>query len=271
MRNFLCYAILLCLVLTNCSICGCIGDYNTRSATSTPKYQEGDIVSINSTFDVGFVIINYNPVNDSYFSRPIFRFTNGSWGYYHHEELGKEFDRITVENVVPFKAYHVSNLNAIPSVKTDFALLPITENNIRIILLENEEPKIQNLDNIIVNGTSVEITQHYSNYWLAYTFFYHTLKVDTKMMEILFENPNVEKCTFDTTIDTTDEYGNKEKKVVLKISVNRNTHEKINYDNFDPENLWKIADYRWRDPSISRDLGLSTSQIIAEQILYNPE
>jgi len=214
------------------------------------------------------VIIKYNTVNDSYFSRPISKFKNGSWGFYSHGAPGKEFDRFQVENVLPFKAYHVSNLDAIPTLKTEFASAPVTEENIRVILLKNEDPKIQNLDVIKVNGTSIAITQHYSDYWIAYTFFYHTLRVDTKMMEILFENPNVEKCTFETSIDTSDAYGNKEKKVVLKISVNRNTHEKINYDNFDSENLWKISDYRWRDPSISRDLGLSTSEIIAEQILY---
>lgn len=172
MKKLLCYAILLSLVLINCSICGCIGDYNTQPSTSNPKYQEGDIISFNDTHPLGLLIIKYIAINNSYFSRPIGKFDNGSWGYCVRLAPEGEYDRIDVENLLLFKADHVSNLNAIPILKTRFAVEPVTEENIRLILLENEKPKIQNLDIINVNDKSIEITQHYSNYWLAYTFLY---------------------------------------------------------------------------------------------------
>ncbi|OPX65517.1 MULTISPECIES: hypothetical protein [unclassified Methanoregula] len=266
METRISYQTFIFLMMIISSFSGCIGDTDTQTTTSTPKYQQGDIVSINSTEKVGFAILKYNTVNDTYLSRTIIQFQNHSWGFYNPDDLPKEYDRKVIEETLPYKCLHLTDLNKIPSFKTAFAVVPVTEMNVRKIISKNIDTNTE-LKNVEVVGSTVRIQQYIPTFWDEATLFSSSLKADTKLMEILFENPSVEKCNFETSIDLTDEYGNKVNKIVLNITVNRATHEKINYDNFNTDNLWNIADSHWRHPAISRGLGLSNSEIIAEQIL----
>lgn len=49
-----------------------------------------------------------------------------------------------------------------------------------------------------------------------------------------------------------DQYGNEKKDNVMKITLNRETLDKINYDNFLHNNLPKVANQYWEHPALSK-------------------
>ncbi|MGG0209577.1 hypothetical protein [Bacillus mycoides] len=68
------------------------------------------------------------------------------------------------------------------------------------------------------------------------------------ILKELKNEKNISEIAFNYKYPMIDTYGNKSKEIVMKITLNRETLDKINYDNFSSENLPKIANQYWMHP-----------------------
>lgn len=78
---------------------------------------------------------------------------------------------------------------------------------------------------------------------------------DAKIIEILKllkeNNINYSNLVYEASSDFTDQYGNENKNTLMTVLISKTEAEKINFDNFDTENLKNIADNYYLHPSVS--------------------
>jgi hypothetical protein len=68
--------------------------------------------------------------------------------------------------------------------------------------------------------------------WDSKQFMIRSTIVDLEIIYNLFKNPNVNKLVLESTANFTDKYGNDNQDIGLSVTFNRETAQKINYDNF---------------------------------------
>lgn len=68
------------------------------------------------------------------------------------------------------------------------------------------------------------------------------------ILKELKSEKNISEITFNYKFPMIDTYGNKSKEIVMKITLDRETLDKINYDNLPRENLPIIAKKYWMHP-----------------------
>ncbi|PHD85538.1 hypothetical protein COF55_25335 [Bacillus toyonensis] len=68
------------------------------------------------------------------------------------------------------------------------------------------------------------------------------------ILKELKNEKNISEITFNYKFPTVDTYGNKSKDIVMKITLDSETLDKINYENFPRENLPIIAKKYWMHP-----------------------
>lgn len=79
-----------------------------------------------------------------------------------------------------------------------------------------------------------------------------TLLNSKKVFQELFEVPEVTEVTLFWYFTLVDKYGNEKDDVILKVSVTCDTASKINWDNFDFNNLPDIAEQYWEHPALKK-------------------
>ncbi|MGN5653440.1 hypothetical protein [Bacillus sp. Brlt_9] len=72
------------------------------------------------------------------------------------------------------------------------------------------------------------------------------------ILKDLKNEKNISEIAFFYTYPLVDQYGNEKKDNVMKITFNRETLDKINYDNFLHNNLPKVANQYWEHPALSK-------------------
>ncbi|SCN38280.1 Protein of unknown function [Bacillus cytotoxicus] len=72
------------------------------------------------------------------------------------------------------------------------------------------------------------------------------------ILKNLSNEKEISEIVFFYTFPMVDPYGNKKKDTVMKITLNRETLDKINFDNFLFDNLPKIADQYWEHPAFNK-------------------
>lgn len=77
------------------------------------------------------------------------------------------------------------------------------------------------------------------------------LKDVVELSELIYKKYDVELIQFMGYFPLVDKYGNSENSVVLKVSISKETANKINWDNFVAENLPNVADSYYLHPSLS--------------------
>lgn len=77
---------------------------------------------------------------------------------------------------------------------------------------------------------------------------------DTKIVEILKQlkehNINYSYLVYEASSDFTDQYGNENKSTLMTVLISKEEADKINYDNFQTENLKSISDEYYVHPSV---------------------
>ncbi|MGH0945480.1 hypothetical protein ACQVTS_31460 [Bacillus mycoides] len=68
------------------------------------------------------------------------------------------------------------------------------------------------------------------------------------ILKDLSNEKNISEITFFYKYPLIDAYGNEKKDTVMKINLNRDTLDKINFDNFSYDNLPKISNQYWEHP-----------------------
>lgn len=63
---------------------------------------------------------------------------------------------------------------------------------------------------------------------------------------------DVNSLEFDILLPLVDQYGNEKDGSVVKVTLNKETLQKINFDNFKIDNLKNIADSYWEHPALSK-------------------
>lgn len=77
--------------------------------------------------------------------------------------------------------------------------------------------------------------------------------IDTiSILKDLKNEKNISEIAFFYKYPLVDQYGNEKKDNVMKITLNRETLDKINYDNFLHNNLPKVANQYWEHPALSK-------------------
>ncbi|MCC2351993.1 hypothetical protein [Bacillus pacificus] len=77
--------------------------------------------------------------------------------------------------------------------------------------------------------------------------------IDTiSILKDLKDENNISEIAFFYKYPLVDQYGNEKKDNVMKITLNRETLDKINYDNFLHDNLPKVANQYWEHPALSK-------------------
>ncbi|PEL17641.1 hypothetical protein CN599_16370 [Bacillus wiedmannii] len=66
------------------------------------------------------------------------------------------------------------------------------------------------------------------------------------------DEKQISEITFFYKYPLVDAYGNEKKDNVMKIQLNRETLDKINYDNLLHDNLPKIANQYWEHPALTK-------------------
>jgi len=158
----------------------------------------------------------------------------------------------------------------------------VTEDNIRkalsgkapvdTVLKDSEFPK--NISSIeIVDNANIE---GHKNVMLHYTS--GTVWDETDLVKkaggtaiiagsILFNNPKIETVGLFTETEMTDQYGNTEQEVVIKIVLTCEIANKINWEGIadrhitDPGNIYRIADNYFIHPGVLKNLKLDEVQI----------
>lgn len=78
---------------------------------------------------------------------------------------------------------------------------------------------------------------------------------DAKIIDILKQlkenNINYSNLVFEASSDFTDQYGNEKKDTLMTVLISKAEADKINFENFDNENLKNIADNYYLHPSVS--------------------
>lgn len=72
------------------------------------------------------------------------------------------------------------------------------------------------------------------------------------ILKDLKDEKNISEISFFYKYPLVDQYGNEKKDNVMKITLNRETLDKINYDNFIHNNLPKIVNQYWEHPALSK-------------------
>ncbi|ETT85563.1 hypothetical protein [Bacillus mycoides] len=72
------------------------------------------------------------------------------------------------------------------------------------------------------------------------------------ILKDLKDEKNISEIAFFYKYPLVDQYGKEKKDNVMKITLNRETLDKINYDNFIHNNLPKIANQYWEHPALSK-------------------
>jgi hypothetical protein len=96
--------------------------------------------------------------------------------------------------------------------------------------------------------------------WDSNNFMVRSATVDTEIIYNLFKNPNVNKLILESSVNFTDKYGNEYQDIGLNVTFNRETAQKINYDNFIPSlmsdynKLLNIAESYKINPGIVKNL-----------------
>lgn len=70
------------------------------------------------------------------------------------------------------------------------------------------------------------------------------------IMNKIHEQKDIKTLAFNITYPLVDKYGNSSEQIVLKVEFSRSTLDKINYDNFDFNNIEDIADSYWEHQAI---------------------
>ena len=77
---------------------------------------------------------------------------------------------------------------------------------------------------------------------------------DAKIVEILKQlkehNINYSYLVYEASSDFTDQYGNENKSTLMTVLISKEEADKINYDNFQTENLKSISDEYYVHPSV---------------------
>lgn len=72
------------------------------------------------------------------------------------------------------------------------------------------------------------------------------------ILKDLSNEKNISEITFFYKYPLIDAYGNEKKDTVMKINLNRDTLDKINFDNFPHDNLPKISNEYWEHPAFNK-------------------
>ncbi|MCM3713375.1 hypothetical protein M3202_04695 [Alkalihalobacillus oceani] len=72
-----------------------------------------------------------------------------------------------------------------------------------------------------------------------------------ELMQALFVDDNIHDVTVNWHLPLTDAYGNTEPGMVFRVSLERETYEKINWDGFDHNNFETVADMYFEHPGFS--------------------
>ncbi|EJS04904.1 hypothetical protein [Bacillus mycoides] len=72
------------------------------------------------------------------------------------------------------------------------------------------------------------------------------------ILKDLSNEKNISEITFFYKYPLIDAYGNEKKDTVMKINLNRDTLDKINFDNFSYDNLPKISNQYWEHPTFNK-------------------
>ncbi len=74
---------------------------------------------------------------------------------------------------------------------------------------------------------------------LSMAFVLEMLPVATK--EIYDNNKDVDRCEFSQSLSSVDDYGNDKEILMLTYEFTRALYKKINWDNFQAQNMMKVA------------------------------
>lgn len=72
------------------------------------------------------------------------------------------------------------------------------------------------------------------------------------IMKNIHEQKDIETLAFNITYPLVDKYGNSSDQIVLKVEFTRSTLDKINYENFDFNNIGDVADSYWEHQAIKQ-------------------
>jgi len=90
-------------------------------------------------------------------------------------------------------------------------------------------------------------SDNFTNNMIKRTMWMHS--IDT--LKDLKDVAKIKEISFNITFPLVDKYGNESTGIVMKIKISNETKNKINFENFNTENLPEIADYYWAHPSFS--------------------
>lgn len=112
----------------------------------------------------------------------------------------------------------------------------------------NKKFEEKSVESIQVNDKVVQITVEGKNGLTVESRKTGMWKDTITILKELKNEKNISEITFNYTFPTIDTYGNKSKEIVMKITLDRETLDKINYDNLPRENLPIIAKKYWMHP-----------------------
>ncbi|WP_257205865.1 hypothetical protein [Bacillus sp. AFS051223] len=72
------------------------------------------------------------------------------------------------------------------------------------------------------------------------------------MLKDIAKEKDISEVVFFWKFQLEDAYGNKKQENVMKVTYNRETIDKINFDNFSFKNIPTTADQYWQHPAIDK-------------------
>lgn len=103
-------------------------------------------------------------------------------------------------------------------------------------------------ENGIVEGVALQET-----YWSPKTAKQSFITNSVKFMEKMKSLKEVTQATLVIQTPLTDQYGNVKNGEVMRVTMNRETLDKINFENFDAENLSSVADNYYEHQALSAE------------------
>lgn len=103
-----------------------------------------------------------------------------------------------------------------------------------------------NFDNGIVEGVALEVT-----YWSPASAKKDFLKNTKEYMEKMKSLKEITRATLSIQVPLTDKYGNVKNGEVMRVMMNRETLDKINFENFNADDLETVADAYYEHKALS--------------------
>ena len=103
-------------------------------------------------------------------------------------------------------------------------------------------------ENGVVEATALEVT-----FWSPKSAKRSFLDNTKDYMEQMKKFDDVQTATLIVHVPLTDQYGNEKNGEVLRVTMNRETLDKINFENFNIENIEQVADEYKEHPALSEE------------------